>query len=208
MINELIKRNPELGALKEKIENAKNLIIKCYENSGKLLLCGNGGSSADCDHIVGELMKGFIKTRPLDEKLREEMKKKSPSLDDEILTSLQSGLPAISLTAQTALTSAFSNDIDPSLVFAQQVLALGKAYDILICLSTSGNSGNVVNAAKIAKALDITVISLTGDGGGKLKELSDVCISVPRKETFLVQELHLPIYHYLCAAVEEHFFKN
>ena len=207
MINDLIKRYPELCSLKSNIEDAVAEVIRCYESGGKLLLCGNGGSSADCDHIVGELMKGFIKKRPLSESIREDMKKRFSPLDDEILDKLQGGLPAVSLTSQTALTSAFINDVDASLVFSQEVLALGKKNDILICISTSGNSKNIINAAQVARSLGLTVISLTGEGGGKLGDISNVSIAVPRTETYLVQELHLPIYHYICAAVEEHFFK-
>lgn len=181
-------------------------MIECYHLGGKIMLCGNGGSCADCDHIVGELMKGFIKSRPLSSEKKEEMKKNHGDIDEAILDRLQGGLPAIALPSITALNSAFCNDVDADLVYAQSLMSLTKENDVLIAMSTSGNSKNVFNAAAVAKALGVKVISLTGKNGGKLKSISDVCICVPETETFKVQELHLPIYHYLCAAVEDHFF--
>lgn len=206
-MNDLLKRYPCLSEIKEEIIKAKEIIIGCYENEGKLLLCGNGGSSADCDHIVGELMKGFLKERCLSDEKKAQMKKNAPFLEDEILSKLQCGLPAISLPSMTALNTAFSNDIEPELVYAQSLMSLGNENDVLVAISTSGNSKNVSAAAKVAKALGCKVIALTGASGGKLKELSDVCLCVPEEETFKVQELHLPIYHYLCAQTEAHFFK-
>ena len=206
MINELLKRYPLLAACKSDIEKSKEAIISCYKSGGKLLLCGNGGSSADCDHIVGELMKGFLKLRPLSKSQKEKMTERCRAIDDETLSKLQLGLPAISLSAQTSLTSAFCNDVDPTLVYAQATLALGKENDVLIAISTSGNSKNVINAVKIAKSLGLTVIALSGNGGGSLSDISDICISVPENETFKIQELHLPVYHYLCASVEDYFF--
>lgn len=206
-MNNLLKRYPCLSEIKEEIIKAKEIIISCYEKEGKLLLCGNGGSSADCDHIVGELMKGFLKERCLSDEKKAQMKKNAPFLEDEILSKLQCGLPAISLPSMTALNTAFSNDIEPELVYAQSLMALGNENDVLVAISTSGNSKNVSAAAKVAKALGCKVIALTGASGGKLKELSDVCLCVPEEETFKVQELHLPIYHYLCAQTEAHFFK-
>ncbi len=207
-MEELLERYPKLTSSKEELEAALNTIISCYENGGKLLICGNGGSSADSDHIVGELMKGFLKKRPLNESKKLEMKRNFCGIDDAMLDKLQGALPAISLGSAAALNSAFSNDVDPELVYAQALLGLGCPNDVLIAISTSGNSKNALAAAKLAKALKITVISLTGMGGGKLKEISDVCIAVAESETYKVQELHLPVYHWLCAKVEEHFFKN
>lgn len=206
MIKELIERYPALECCKAEIEAARNTLIECYENGGKLLLSGNGGSSADCDHIVGELMKGFLLKRPIDESRKEQMKKRSPSLDGATLDSLQMGLPAISLTSISALNTAFSNDVDPELIYAQSVFALGKAGDVLLAISTSGNAKNVCEAAKVARAIGIKVIALTGKDGGELKSLSDVCVIAPECETYKIQELHLPIYHYICAEVEKHFF--
>lgn len=206
MLNDLIKRYPILKECREDIEKAKDAIIECYKNDGKILICGNGGSCADSDHIVGELMKGFLKLRPLSEQQKAEMKKNCDLVDDELLSKLQGALPAISLPSITALNSAFCNDVDPELVYAQALMSLGRKNDILIAISTSGNSKNVFGAVKVAKALGVKVIGLTGRTGGKLKATADICICVPETETFKIQELHLPVYHYLCAAVEDYFF--
>ena len=208
MINELLKRYPALESIREDIQGATKAIINSYEKGGKVLLCGNGGSAADCEHIAGELMKGFLKKRPLSAEMKEKMQKRMPDADFELLSKLQSGLPAISLPSMTSLNSAFSNDIDPELIYAQSVLALAKEEDILIALSTSGKSRNVCAAVKVAKALGCVVIGFTGQAGGKLKEYSDICICVPEDETFKIQELHLPVYHYICAAVEAHFYEE
>ena len=207
MKGELFERYPKLKSSKAEIEKAIELIIDCYKNYGKLLLCGNGGSSSDCEHISGELMKGFLKKRPLSESQKEEMKEKCHQLEDETLSLLQSGLPAISLPSLTALLTAFSNDVTPELSYAQAVLSLGRKGDILIAISTSGNAENVVSAAKIAKGVGMTVIGLTGKDGDKLKDFSDVAIIVDERETFKIQELHLPTYHYICSEVEEYFFE-
>ena len=190
------------------IKRAIEAIIACYEKGGKLLLCGNGGSCADCDHIVGELMKGFLKKRPLDESKKAEMKEKCAELDDATLSKLQAGLGAISLPSITALSSAFNNDVDPELTYAQATLALGKAGDVFIGLSTSGNAKNVAAAARVARGLGMTVIGMSGEGGGKLAALSDIAIRVPESETFKIQELHLPVYHAICAEVEEYFYSK
>lgn len=206
MLNELLLRYPQLVVCKDDIEKAANTIIECYKDGGKILLCGNGGSCADCDHIVGELMKGFLKLRPLSEEKKAEMKKNCYLVNDELLSKLQGGLPAISLPSITALNSAFCNDVDPELMYAQPLMALANKNDILIGLSTSGNATNVYGAVKVAKALGIKVIGLTGESGGKIKPLADICICAPETETFKIQELHLPIYHYICAYVEDFFF--
>ena len=204
----LIERYPALAVCESEIKRAIEAIIACYEKGGKLLLCGNGGSCADCDHIVGELMKGFLKKRPLDESKKAEMREKCAELDDETLSKLQSGLGAISLPSITALGSAFNNDVDPELTYAQATLALGKAGDIFIGLSTSGNAKNVAAAARVAKGIEMTVIGMSGEGGGKLATLSDIAIRVPESETFKIQELHLPVYHAICAEVEEYFYSK
>ena len=206
MFNELMKRYAALSVCAEDIKSAEALLIETFERGGKLLLAGNGGSSADCDHIVGELMKGFLKMRPLPEDKKREMKANFADIDESVLLKLQRGLPAVSLSSASALNTAFSNDIDADLVFAQGVLGLGRAGDALIAISTSGNSRNVCHAARVARALGIKVIALTGECGGALGEIANVTVRVPEKETFKVQELHLPVYHYLSAAVEEHFF--
>lgn len=208
MINELISRYPVLQSSKEDILSAKQAIIACYENGGKLILCGNGGSAADCDHIVGELMKGFLKKRPLSDEKKAQMKQNCNLVDDELLSKLQGALPAISLPSITAFNTALCNDTDPKLIYAQSLMSLAEKGDILIAISTSGNSGNIFAAAKVAKALGVKVIALTGEDGGKLKDLADISICAGETETFKIQELHLPIYHYLCAAVENHFFKQ
>ena len=207
MLNDLLKRYPCLSEIKDDITEALEAIINCYEKGGKLLLCGNGGSCADCEHIVSELMKGFLKKRPVSDKKRAEMKVNCPCLEDEIIAKLQCGLPAVSLASMNALNTAFCNDVDPELIYAQSLMALGTKNDVLIAISTSGNSKNVYSAVKVAKALGLKVIGLTGASGGKLKDLADICICVPEAETFKIQELHLPVYHYLCAATEAHFFE-
>ena len=204
----LIERYPALAVCESEIKRAIEAIIACYEKGGKLLLCGNGGSCADCDHIVGELMKGFLKKRPLDESKKAEMREKCAELDDATLSKLQAGLGAISLPSITALGSAFNNDVDSELTYAQATLALGKAGDVFIGLSTSGNAKNVAAAARVAKGLGMTVIGMSGEGGGKLAVLSDIAIRVPERETFKIQELHLPVYHAICAEVEEYFYSK
>lgn len=202
----LMQRYLALEACRTDIEAAVGALIACYEQGGKLLLCGNGGSCADSDHIAGELLKGFLKKRPLSAEQATSMKASCPALSSHLLKKLQGGLPAIPLTAMTALFTAFCNDVDPELVYAQQVLALGKPGDVLIGISTSGNAKNVAAAAKVAKGLGVTVIGLTGRDGGVLKEVADICVCVPETETYKVQELHLPVYHCLCLMLEEYFF--
>ena len=206
MMQNLIDRYPTLAACENEIKNAINVIIKCYENGGKLLLAGNGGSSADCDHIVGELMKGFMKKRALTDVQKSQMKEKCQDMSEETLAKLQNALPAISLSSFSALNTAFSNDVDADLVFAQGVFGLGRVNDVLIAISTSGNSHNVVEAVKVAKAIGMKVIAFTGKSGGALRNLADITVGVPESETYKVQELHLPVYHHSCASVENYFF--
>ena len=206
MINTLIQRYPALAVCQNTIVQAAQAMIQCYEGGNKILTCGNGGSCADADHIVGELMKGFLKKRPLTEYQKHQMHNRNPQLDPVITERLQQGLPALSLCSLTALNTAFCNDVDPVLLYAQGLIGLGKEGDVLICLSTSGNAKNVCAAAQAARALGIFVVALTGANGGMLKDIADLCICVPETETFQVQELHLPVYHYLCAATETHFF--
>ncbi len=200
-LSELITRYPLLSSYESKIKEATELLIKTFENGNRLYICGNGGSAADADHIVGELMKGFLKKRPLTEK-------QTAKFDDKQLAAgLMQGLPAVSLHSQTAFLTAFLNDEDPSLLYAQALYALGKKDDVLLAISTSGNSQNVVNAAKTARAVGCKVISLVGAKECKLDSLSDVVIHADHTETYRIQELHLPIYHYLCAATEDYFFE-
>ncbi len=196
MLKELLYRYPELEDCKEDIERAREAIIECYKNDGKLLLCGNGGSSADCDHIVGELMKGFRLKREVSDQ----------RLPSHIRNKLQSSLPAISLSSQSALFTAFINDVDPSMIYAQMLYGYAKPQDLFIGISTSGNSTNVVNAATVAKSIGIKSVALTGERDSALSEICDITVRVKGMETYKVQELHLPIYHYLCASVEKYFF--
>ena len=202
----LTKRYSALEECENEIKSAIEALISAYKSGGKLLLCGNGGSCADCDHIVGELMKGFLKKRPVSDEKREEMKERT-DINDELIAKLQGGLPAISLPSICALSSAFANDVDPELTYAQSLYALGRKGDVLIAISTSGNAKNVFAAAKVAKSIGMTVIALTGEGRGALGSLADIVIAVPERETYKIQELHLPVYHAICAEVEEYFFK-
>lgn len=199
----------ERYALSQMIDNAvlcTQMIIDCYRNGNKVLLCGNGGSCADCDHIVGELMKGFLKKRPLSCELEEALKNQFKDRWNDVKGKLQQGLPAISLCTHNALVTAFNNDVDADLVYAQQIIGYGKPKDILIAMSTSGNSKNVINAVKTAKALGLSVIGFTGRKGGLLKELCDFCFCAPADETYLIQEYHISFYHAVCAGVEAEFF--
>jgi D-sedoheptulose 7-phosphate isomerase len=210
-IQTLLQNHPDLIACQDTIEAARDLLVNTYRQGGKLLLCGNGGSAADCDHITGELLKGFLSHRPLSEEdcmaLADTLPDGEADPDLYLLAGqLQGGLPAISLPSQTAAVTAVCNDTDPALIFAQLVWALGQTGDTLICLSTSGNSRNVVLAAKAARAKGLMVLALTGENDSKLSDLADVTVQVPACETYRVQEYHLPVYHYLCAAVEEAFF--
>ena len=207
MLNELVMRYPVLGIVRDDVNKAYSLLEACYENGGKLLIAGNGGSAADADHIVGELMKGFVKRRPLPKELKRALIDADPIRGSELSEKLQQGLPAIALTNHAALSSAFANDVDGMLSYAQQVNGYGKAGDVFLGISTSGNSENVMYAAVTAKAKGMKVIGLTGRDGGKLAKLADVAIVVPEQETYKIQELHLPIYHALCLMLEDHFYE-
>ncbi len=196
MLNDLIKRYPALNEISCDIKKALDLMLECYKNNGKILLCGNGGSAADCEHIVGELMKGFMSKRKLtDDKIPLELRE-----------NLQGSLPAISLPSQSAIISAFANDVEPDFVYAQLTYGYAKENDLLIGISTSGNSKNIVNAVKLAKAMGVKTMALTGKNESELSKLCDVTIKAPETETFKVQEYHLPIYHYLCAEIENQLF--
>lgn len=193
---DLYERYPQLDICKEEIEATIAAMADTYRNGGKVLLCGNGGSCADSDHIVGELMKGFLLSRPVtDTRIPEDLRGK-----------LQGSLPAISLPSQSAVLSAFANDMEPDMVYAQLVYGYGKPEDLFVGLSTSGNSGNIVQAARIAKALGLKTAALTGQKESKLSEICDITIKVPETETYKIQELHLPVYHDICARVEKFFF--
>lgn len=207
VLKNLIRRYPVLEGNKEEIREAYQTIINCYSNQGKLLLCGNGGSCADADHIVGELMKRFEKERPIDKILKDKLQSVSPERGAYIAGKLQNALPAISLNAHTALYSAISNDMDPHLVFAQQIAGYGKKNDVLIAMSTSGNSQNIIDAAITARAKGLKVIGMTGQHGGSLKIYCDVAICVPSVNTAEIQEYHQPIYHTICSIVENRLFQ-
>jgi len=204
LVKELLTRYPALVCCETPIESAISTIIDCFKNNRKLMLCGNGGSAADCEHIAGELLKGFVRQRPLPERWRELCK--AAGGDDTFIDHLQGSLPVISLTSHIALSTAFANDIDSAFVFAQQLFGLGKNGDVLLAISTSGNAKNVCNAAIMARAKGIAVIGLSGENGGNLADLCDVLITVPENETYKVQEYHLPIYHTICLCVEEELF--
>ena len=199
ILDELYVRYPQLKCCESEITKAFDLLLTCYKGGGKVLTCGNGGSAADAEHIVGELLKKFRKHRDIDGGV-------AAKLPPELVAKLEGALPAVSLVSMSGILTAFVNDVAWETAFAQQVYGLGKPGDVLIALSTSGNSANCVNAALVAKAKGMKVISMTGEGGGKIGELADAAIKVPETETFKIQELHLPVYHALCAAVEGELF--
>ena len=205
-LTELMQRYPQLEGCKASIEAAMELLRNMYHAGGKLLACGNGGSCADCEHIVGELMKSFLIHRPLTPEVKGNLDKLFEEDASKFYACMQRGIPAISLPSQVAVLSAYVNDVDPEFMYAQLVQGYGREEDVVLCISTSGNSKNVVRAAQMAKALGLKTLSLTGSKDSKLSALCDVTVQVPETETFKVQELHLPVYHYLCAQLEEELF--
>lgn len=205
-IDLLVERYPSLKSAKNDIVTAYLLLEESYENGGKLLVAGNGGSAADAEHIVGELMKGFKLPRKLETDFAEKLVAENQELGAVLAENLQGALPAIALDGHSALSTAYMNDCEPLLCFAQQVNGYGKAGDVFLGISTSGNSKNVLYAATTAHAKGMKVIGLTGAKDSKLKDMSDVCIKAPQTETYMIQELHLPIYHCLCLMLEDKFF--
>lgn len=197
-IDELIRRYPHLWECEKDIKEAVEAICDMHQKGGKLLLCGNGGSAADCEHISGELMKGFLLDRKANAENYTEAK--------DIIALLQDGIPSLPLSAFTSLISAFSNDENPLLAYAQLVFVLGKDDDVFLGISTSGNSENILTAATVAKAKGMKTVALTGNDGGKLKDICRTSIVVPESETYKIQELHLPVYHAICAQVEANIF--
>lgn len=205
VFNRLGQRYPSLAPCMKDIEEASVIIINSYLEGGKLMVCGNGGSSTDADHIVTELMKSFESGRPVSQELEGRLSELSER-GDYLAQKLERGLPAISLSSHSALATAIINDIDGNLVFAQQIVGYGQVKDVLMAISCSGNSQNIVDACITARAMKLKVIGLTGMTGGRMKPYCDVVISVPETETALVQELHLPVLHALCRQIENHFF--
>ena len=205
-IDLLIERYPSLESAKNDIVAAYLLLEESYENGGKLLVAGNGGSAADAEHIVGELMKGFKLPRKPEVNFAEKLVEENQELGSVLAENLQGALPAIALDGHPALSTAYMNDCEPLLCFAQQVNGYGKSGDVFLGISTSGNSKNVLFAATTARAKGMKVIGLTGAKDSKLKDMSDVCIKAPQTETYMIQELHLPIYHCLCLMLEDRFF--
>ena len=199
IFEELYERYPRLKGCEGEIAKAFDILLACYRGGGKVLTCGNGGSAADAEHIVGELLKKFRRHRDIDSGV-------AAKLPPQLVAKLEGALPAVSLVSMSGILTAFANDVAWETAFAQQVYGLGNPGDVLIALSTSGNSANCVNAALVAKAKGLKVIALTGAGGGKLGDLADAAIKVPETETYRIQELHLPVYHALCAAIEEALF--
>ena len=202
----LLQRYPALEAQGAHILSMFEIMAETYYAGGKLLVCGNGGSCADSEHIVGELMKSFCMPRPISAELREALLLVDAEMGELLAENLQGALPAIALDGHPALSTAFLNDVEPTLTFAQQVNGYGVAGDVLLGITTSGNSKNVLYAAALAKAKGMQVVGLTGERESKLSMIADACVRVPERETYKVQELHLPIYHCLCLMIEDAFF--
>lgn len=205
ILEQLAERYPALRGEKEAVLRAFETMQKTYERGGKVMTCGNGGSAADAEHIVGELMKKFKKNRPIDGGMYEALEEYGAE-GEKLRETLEGSLRAVSLTSHIALSTAFANDREPSVAFAQQLYGLADEGDTLIAISTSGNSENCVLAAVAAKAKGVFVVALTGEKGSRLSAIADVTIRVPEVETYKVQELHLPVYHCLCAMIEEENF--
>lgn len=206
-LSTMIRKHQRLHVVGQSFNTAITMLVNCYMQGRKILVCGNGGSAADAEHIVGELMKAFLKLRPLEDVLLEDIRQRYP-VDVAALSKLQRGIPAISLVSGVSLPTAFANDVDGDLCFAQQVLGLAKAGDVVWGISTSGNSRNVNLALKMAKILHCHTLGLTGKEGGDMASLVDVELRVPADNTPDVQELQLPVYHALCACLEDVLFDH
>lgn len=207
-LEELVERYPSLKVCKKDIEKAYLLLEKAYDNDKKLLIAGNGGSAADSEHMAGELMKRFKINRPIDKKFADKLKAVDKTRASRLVKNLEKPLRAVPLTSHISITTAYMNDADASGVFAQQMLGFGDKGDAFLAISTSGNSENIISACVVAKALGIKIIGLTGENKCELDKYSDVCIKVPEKETYKIQELHLPVYHCLCLMLETNYFKK
>jgi phosphoheptose isomerase len=206
--DDLIQRYPDLTGCLADIRHMAGVMKAAYHQDGKLLVCGNGGSAADSEHIVGELMKGYRLPRTVPAELRQRLVKAWPDEGDYLADHLQGALPAISLVSQTALMTAFMNDVDPAMLFAQQVYGYGRPGDVILGLSTSGNSPNVIHAMRVGQALGLHCIGLTGSAGGVMPAVCEVTVRVPYERTSDIQERHFAIYHALCADLEEEFFSS
>ena len=207
-IDELTKRYPSLSECRQDIEEAFYILKEAYEGGHKLLVAGNGGSAADAEHIAGEMMKKFRIRRQVPGEFAEKLTAVDPERGRMLAANLEQSLTTVPLVTCEAITTAYMNDVDAIGVFAQQLYGFGRCHDVFLGISTSGNSENIISACVVAKALDMKVIVLTGAGGGKLAGFADVAIKVPETETYLIQELHLPVYHCLCMMLEEQFFKS
>lgn len=205
-MDKFINRYPSLSSIRQNLTDAYLILEECFLKGGKLLIAGNGGSAADSEHIAGELMKRFKLPRPVSQELKEKLSGIDPQRGIKLARNLECALPAIPLVAHEALTTAYINDVDGLGVFAQQLFGYGKKGDVFLGISTSGNSNNILNATVVARALGIKVIGLTGAAGGELAEVADAVVKVPETETYLIQELHLPIYHCWCLMLEDRFF--
>ncbi|MFW6097134.1 MAG: D-sedoheptulose-7-phosphate isomerase [Chloroflexota bacterium] len=202
----LFEKYPDLEGLEGDLTAAFELLRDCFAAGGKALFCGNGGSAADSEHVVGELMKGYLRPRPVPEDVRQRLQEAFPEEGAYLADNLQGALPSISLVSQTALLTAFANDVEPQMIFAQQVYGYGKPGDVVVGISTSGNSGNVLHAMRVARAMGLRTLGFTGEGGGKLTALCDVAVRVPWQATADIQERHLATYHALCGMLEDVFF--
>ena len=205
-LKKLILRFPQLENIADNIEHAYEILKAAYESENTVFICGNGGSASDSEHIAGELMKGFILPRKAEVEMRQRLKDMYGEEGVYMGERLQQGLRTISLNGHPALSSAFSNDVDASMVFAQQLFVMGRPGDVLLALSTSGNSNNVVKCVQLAKAVGVKTIAMTGRSGGRCAGLVDCLLNMPEDETYLVQELHLPVYHCLCMMIEDYFY--
>lgn len=207
-IDLLVERYPALKSIEQSIIDAYLVMEECYQDGGKLLIAGNGGSAADSEHIAGELMKRFKTPRPVSKEFAEKLIEVDPVRGENLANNLECSLMAIPLVAHEALTTAYINDVDGLGVFAQQLFGFGKPGDVFLSISTSGNSKNILPATVVAKAMGIKVIGLTGEDGGELAQVADISVKAPEKETYMIQELHLPIYHCWCLMLEDKFFGN
>lgn len=205
-IQTLIERYPRLAGLETELHGTVRILVDVFERGGTLFTCGNGGSAADADHIAGELLKSFCARRPVRDCDASEFRRNYGEDGAALAAKLENGLRCISLLSHPALSSAFGNDVDPSLTFAQQLWVLARPGDAILGISTGGNAANVLAAFRTARVRGVTRILLTGQSGGKCRAEADVSIRVPEQETYRIQEFHLPVYHALCLAVEEHFF--